>query len=133
MQSGGDRDFGLTGLQVWSFKAGVTFPEEGNLGGIVPRGREIGVLPQAPDVDMVLEVLPDARKMLYDRDAEGTQRGLVPDARMHEHLGGVDRAQGEDDFAPGRNAEVLALMHKLHAGGAPALERHFYDPGLKIG
>jgi hypothetical protein len=30
-------------LQVWSFKAGFAFPEEGNLGGIVPRRREIGV------------------------------------------------------------------------------------------
>jgi hypothetical protein len=57
----------LAGLQVWSFKAGVAFPEEGNLGGVVPRRRELGVLPQASNARVVLEVLPDARKMLYDR------------------------------------------------------------------
>src|SRR5258707_8122266 len=79
---------------------------------------------------MVLEVLSDPRKMLYHRDAEGTQRGSVADTRMHEHLGRIDRAQGEDDFASGPNAEGLAVMDKLHAGGAPTLERHFYDPGL---
>ena len=88
------------------------------------------MLLQATNARVVLEVLPDARKMLYDGDAERTQRGLVADTRLHEHLGRVDRAEGEDDFSPGPNAEVLAIIDKLHGGGAPTLERHFYDLGL---
>ncbi len=89
------------------------------------------MLPQAADARVVLEVLPDARKVLYDRDTERTQRGLVADTRVHEHLGRVDRAEAEDNFPPGRYAEVLALMDKLHPGGAPALERHSCDLRLR--
>src|SRR5260370_13973128 len=127
----GDRDLGLAGLQVRGFKAGLAFPEEGNLGGAVPRRRELGVLPQASNGHVVLEVLPDARKMLYDRDAEGAQRRLVADTRVHEHLGRVCRGAGEDNFPPDRYAEALALIDKLDAGGAPTVERHFYDLGLR--
>src|SRR6202022_732641 len=79
---------------------------------------------------MVLEILPDTRKMLDDRDIEGTQRGLVADTGVHEHLGRVDRAETEDNFQPGPYAEVLAVIDKLHTGGVRALDRPFYDPGL---
>jgi hypothetical protein len=54
---------------------------------------------------------------------------LIADTRVHEYLGRIDRAEGEDNFPPGLNVEVLALMDKLYAGGAATLERHFYDLG----
>src|ERR1700730_1342344 len=83
----GYRNLALAGLQIRRFEAGGAFSEESNLGRIGPRRREIGVLPYAPYARVVLEVLPDARKVLDERDAEGTQRRLVADTRVHEHLG----------------------------------------------
>ena len=56
----------MAGLQVWSFQAGLAFPEESNLGSVVPRRRELGVLPKASNARVVLEVLPHARKMLHE-------------------------------------------------------------------
>jgi hypothetical protein len=80
---------------------------------------------------VVLEVLPDARKVLDERDAEGTQGGLVADTRVHEHLGRVDRTEGEDNFPLDSNVEPPARLDKLHTGGPATLERHFQDLRLR--
>src|SRR6185312_16701269 len=43
-------------------------------------------------LDVVLQVLTDARQVLDDGDAERLERVGVADPRQHEHLWGVDRA-----------------------------------------
>jgi len=43
-------------------------------------------------LDVVLQVLTDARQVLDDGDAERLERVGVADPRQHEHLRGVDRA-----------------------------------------
>jgi len=73
---------------------------------------------------VVLQVLTDPRQMLDDGNAVSLQVGLVADARLHEHLGGVNRAQREHHLGSRTHALDLAVMGELHAGGPVALERH---------
>ena len=51
------------------------------------------------DLEVVLEVLADARQVGDDRDAERREVRRRPDARQLEQLRRVDRAAGEDDLA----------------------------------
>lgn len=74
------------------------------------------------DPEVVPQVLPGTRQVMFQRDAEvGTVRSGA-DAREHEDLGAVDRAAAEDDFARlffRRAAET----DEGHAGGAASSPR----------
>src|SRR5258707_14494208 len=62
--------------------------------------------------------------MLYDWDAELLQLGLVADARLHQHFGGMDRAQRQHYFGPRANPVDGAVVGELHAGGPATVEGH---------
>ena len=73
---------------------------------------------------MVLQVLTDPGKVLHDGDAESLQFGPVADARLHQHLGGVDRAERQHNFGSRSNAVNVSVMGELHTGGPVAVKRH---------
>ncbi len=65
-----------------------------------------GVLPDAAaEQDMLLKVRADARQMLDDADAEGSQLLGVADARLHQDLRGLDRAQRQPGIVTGSSGE----------------------------
>jgi hypothetical protein len=62
--------------------------------------------------------------VLHHRDAVSLQVGLLADARLHQHLRGVDRAKREHHLGSRTHAVDLSVMGELHADGPVALERH---------
>ena len=55
------------------------------------------------EIRMILQVLSDAGQMVRGGDAVPGQRGRVADARQHQKLRRLERAGGDDHFAPGAN------------------------------
>src|SRR5712672_173428 len=125
----GQRKFGLRGLQVWGVDTGVAFPEVGRLSAVVARGERLLILPDTVESGMVLKVLTDTGQMLHDGDAVSLQSGPVADTGLHQHLGGVDRAQGEHHLGSRADAVGLAVMGELHAGDSVALVLVEREPG----
>src|SRR5262245_20558500 len=87
-----ERYFRLAGLQIRSFEAGITLPEVGRLAPVVTGSKRLLILPNTTDAEMVLKVLTNAGKVLYERDAKASQLGLVANAREHQHLWCMHRA-----------------------------------------
>jgi hypothetical protein len=70
----------LGDLQVRSFEAGIALPEDGCLARVVAGRERLGELPHAAgDHEVVLEVLANARQMLHQRYAQGSQLFPVAD------------------------------------------------------
>jgi hypothetical protein len=93
-------------------------------------GHRLGRMSQRADVQVVLQVLADARKVGDDIDAEPAQLRRRADSGQHQQLRGVDRAAADDDI-PRRLVERLAVRGIDNAIGARAcatgdVER---DPG----
>ena len=76
------------------------------------------------DLEVVLEVLPHARQVGDDVDAERAQFGRAADARQLQQLRRVDRAAAQDHLAGARGlGSAAADARILDAGRAPALEQ----------
>ena len=73
------------------------------------------------DLEVILEVLPHAGKVLHDVGIERPQLVGVPDAGELEQLGGVERPAAQDDLSGPDLAAVPRRSH-LDADGAVALE-----------
>jgi hypothetical protein len=69
---------------------------------------------------MILEVTTDTRQMLYDGDAVALQLLVISDARLHEHLGSVDGAEGQHDLSACAHRLVGSPPTELHAGNGAA-------------
>ncbi len=78
------------------------------------------------DLEMVLEVLADARQVVDDRHAERLEQRSRADTAQLEDLRGVDRAAGEDNLAAERPLHRPAAHGILDPDRPPALEQ---DPG----
>ena len=50
-------------------------------------------------IDVILQVPPDAREMMHDRDVVRGKHSPVPHTGEHEQLGRIDRAAGENNLA----------------------------------
>ena len=75
------------------------------------------------DLEVVLQVLADARQVGDDLDPERAQLGRRADARELEQLRRVDRAAAQDDLAAARDlAPAAPGARVLDAGRAAALE-----------
>jgi hypothetical protein len=59
---------------------------------------------------MVLEVLPDARQMLHNRNSESLQLILIYYTGLHQYLWGVNCTQGQDDFGHSSDAAHLPFI-----------------------
>ena len=84
--------------------------------------------PLAGDVDyrhehVVVEILPDAGKVVQHRDAEGGEPRAVADAGQHQELRRVDRTGADHHLAARADAHRLSLPNHLHPVAAPPLER----------
>jgi hypothetical protein len=112
------RKFSLTGLQVWGVDTGVAFPEVGRLSPIAARRQRLLVLPDTIETRVVLHVLTDLWKMLDHRYPVPLRFGLVADTRLHQHLGGVDRAQRQHHFGSHADAVDRPVVGELRAGDA---------------
>ncbi len=77
------------------------------------------------DLEVILEVIANARKVRDGLDAQGLQLGGVSHARQLEQLRRIDRSAAQNHF-PGRNCVRAASVLIVHPGGAGALES---DPG----
>src|SRR3984893_9412626 len=115
-----ERHLTLAGLQIWSIEIGIALPEVRRFTHVVAWKECLRILPNTPKADMVLEVLPDAGKVLNDRYSQPSQFGLVTNSGQHQHLWGVDRAQRYDDLHSGSDALNLSVMNDLHAAGSLA-------------
>src|SRR6266481_5049203 len=71
---------------------------------------------------MILKVLPHPRKMLDDRYAQALQLSFVANARKHQHLWRVHRAQRQNNLESSRNALKFSLKSDLHAAGSLSLQ-----------
>ena len=78
---------------------------------------------QRADVEMVLQVMADARRIGHDLDAMSAQFRCRADAGQHQQLRRVDRAAAQDDFTRGRLVEGLAEHRVRHAIGARVARR----------
>ena len=79
-------------------------------------------------LEMVLEVLPDARQVVDDVDAEGRELVRVADPRELEELRRVDRPAAEDHLAGPHDLRPPAVRD-LDTGRPGALEEHARDEG----
>ena len=84
---------------------------------------ETGCVAQVLDVDLevILQVLADARQVVHDRDAERLELARVPDAGELQQLRRVDRAAAEDDLLRADHLR-LAAVHDLDPDRARPLE-----------
>ena len=79
------------------------------------------------DLEVVLEVLADARQVLGDEDAVIAKVAGRADARQHQQLGRVDRAAAEDHLV---GEDVLCVVlaavppQDLHADRPAVLDEH---------
>ena len=76
------------------------------------------------DLEVVLEVLAHAGRVVHDVDAEAAEQRLVTDAGELEQLRGVDRAAAEDDLAGVDACALPAAAAVVDADRALALEPH---------
>src|SRR6201999_2331537 len=74
--------------------------------------------------DMILEVSAHTRKVLAHRYSGVPQLRLVADAGVHQHLGGVDRSEGQHDLDLGTDDESGTAVRDLHTGGSVRIEDH---------
>ena len=61
------------------------------------------ILPDARNQDVILEIVSHARKVLRHLDAGPGQLALVTDARLHQHLRRVDRAERKHGLVASRD------------------------------
>jgi hypothetical protein len=73
------------------------------------------------DLEMILQVFTDARKMMYDVDAKRCQMICIADARKLQQLRRVDGAAATDDFSC-KDLAQFAAMPVFDANGPAALE-----------
>src|SRR6202022_1418287 len=83
----------LAGLQIGGIEIRIALPEVSRFSHIVARSEWLRILPNTAKADMVLEVFPDAWKVLHDRYSQPSQFGLVTNSGQHQRLWRVDRAQ----------------------------------------
>ncbi|MCY1294248.1 hypothetical protein D9M70_435350 [compost metagenome] len=118
------RKFQLALQQVRGVQARIAFPVQRGLTAATTDRLRLPVLPGATKGDMVLVILPHAGQGVDPLDAVGAQLVFRPDPGLHEHLGRVHRAQGQDDFACRVEALPLAVDQHLDARCPGALEQH---------
>ena len=80
-----------------------------------------------PQLQMILQVLADARLVEHERNAElGKLRGRT-DAGQQQRLRRADRARRQDHLAAAARDSLLAVLPPAHAGGALAVELEAFD------
>src|SRR6266853_1796990 len=88
-----DRYFTQACLQIRSVKTRIALPEERCLTSVVAGSERLLVFPDTANTKMILKVLPHPWKMLDDRYAKALQLSLIANARKHQNLWRVNRAQ----------------------------------------
>src|SRR6266436_5189825 len=89
----GHVDRTLAGLQIRGIEIRIALPKERRFTHVVAWRQGLRIFPTTAKADMVLEVLPNARKVLHARYSQPLQFGLVTDSGQHQHLWRMDRAQ----------------------------------------
>ncbi|KAG0923995.1 hypothetical protein G6F32_014075 [Rhizopus arrhizus] len=89
------------------------------VGGDGPRG-----FVDEPDLQVVLQVLADARQIPHHADAELPQQRGRPDAGQLQQLRRLQRARAQHHFAPCAQRAHLAVLPVAHDAGAAAFEQH---------
>src|SRR4030081_1633701 len=87
------RHLTLAGLQIRAIESTIALPEERRFSHVVTGREGLRALPHTAKADMVLEVFPDAWKVLHARYSQPLQFGSVTNSGQHQHLWCVDRAQ----------------------------------------
>src|SRR5215469_13203806 len=108
-------NFSQARLDVRALHRRRALPKVGRLAHVVVWGERLLILPDGVHTRMVLQVLPDTRQMLDDRDAQALQLRLIADPRLHEDLGRLDGAEREYHFESCANAMGPAIVNHLHA------------------
>ena len=80
-----------------------------------------------PQLQMVLQVLADARLVQHDRNSELRELRGGPDARQQQRLDRSDRARRQDHLAAAARDLDLAVLPIAHADRAPAVELDALD------
>jgi hypothetical protein len=83
------------------------------------------------DLEVVLEVLADARDMGDRLDAQGLELVRVAHARELQQLGRVEGTAGQDHGAAVRLLDLAPAGRVLHANRARALEQDAADEGAR--
>src|SRR5258708_35473244 len=112
-----------------SVKARIALPEERCLASIVARSERLLILPDTANTKMILKVLSHSGKMLDDRYAQALYLSLITNARKHQHLWRVHRAQRQDNLEPSRDALNFSVKGDLYTCGSPSFES---KPGNKF-
>src|SRR5947208_1312134 len=99
--------------------------------GLVERLDAVHLVDQ-PQLQMVLQILADARLVERDGNAEIAQLRGGADAGAQQNLHRADRARGENDLAAARGFERLAVAAPAHADGAPAVEPHVVHQAIGL-
>ena len=71
-------------LQIGRVKGWITLPKDSGLTTAVPYWKLCLVLPDAWNDYVIVEIPPDARKILNDIDSGMAQFPLIADARLHQ-------------------------------------------------
>jgi hypothetical protein len=80
-------------VQIRGIEVRITLPKERRFSHVVAWSEWLRILPNTTEADMVLEVFPDAWKVLHDSYSQSLQFGLVTNSGQHQHLWRVDRSQ----------------------------------------
>src|ERR1700730_8638574 len=96
----------------------IALPEVRRFSHIVAWGKWLRILPDTSKANVVLEVFPNAWKVLHTRYFQPFQFGLIAHSRQHQYLWRVYRAQRKYDLHSGSDALNLSAMNDLHAAGS---------------
>ena len=82
------------------------------------------------DFEMILQVLPDARKRMDRRYASTAQDRFRANARALQDHGRGDCTRRQDDFPIGMQDNVFALVPRGDADGALSIEHDLVDKDM---
>src|SRR5665213_234701 len=91
------------------------------IGAFVQRACVLNLVDRA-DLQMILQILADARQLMRDADAERLQQLARADARYLHELRRADRARGQDHLARRLGIARDTVLHELDADRVLALE-----------
>src|SRR6201985_4027885 len=100
----------------------MALPEECCLACIVAGSERSLILPDTANTKMILKVLSHTGKMLDDRYAQTSQLSFIANARKHQHLWRVHRAQRKNNLESSRNPLDFSVKSDLHTSGSPVFE-----------
>src|SRR5262249_54356878 len=109
-------------LQIGRVKGWITLPKESGLTTAVPHWKRCLILPDAWNDYVITQIPPDTRKILNDIDSGMVQFTLIADARLHEQLGRVDRAERKHNSAASGNPMRPPAAKEFYFCRPPAME-----------